>query len=131
MNKGYVQCSFSKSLSLNLINSNYVVAMSHTALTGNLDKYCATRVVVTIRKKFDMPFFICDGCERCGKGKPDGKWNAAGAPGLDFSYSALSEFSPQACFAGHIDFSWEVVDDTLYHLSTHYLDATLIISRRW
>ncbi|OAA41804.1 chitinase [Metarhizium rileyi] len=118
-NKGYVECSFTQPLSLNQMNTNYVVAMSNTQLKGNLDKYCGKRVVVTVNgKKSPLPLFIGDGCERCAGGKPNGPWNPIGAPGLDFSYSVLSELSPQACFAGHIDLSWEIVDETLYHFNT-------------
>lgn len=120
-NQGYVQCSYIKPLSLKAMNTNYVVAMNHTELTGNLDKYCGKRVIVSVNGvKSDLPLFIGDGCERCGTGLVDNfTWNSNGAPGLDFSYSVLGELSPQACFAGHIDLTWEIVDDDLYRFETH------------
>lgn len=70
-------------------------------------------------KTSNLPLFIGDGCERCGNGVPNGGWNSVGAPGLDFSYSVLSELSAEACAAGHIDLSWEIVDEVLYKFNTH------------
>lgn len=118
-NQGYVECSHIKPLSLNDMNTNYVVAMNHTLLKDNLSTYCGKRVVVTVNGvKSDLPLFIGDGCERCGTGNEDGPWNPAGAPGLDFSYEVLSGLSASACDAGHIDISWEVVDEVLYDFET-------------
>ena len=119
-NMGDVECSFSTALTLDQINSNYVVAMNHTQLKGDLATYCGKKVVVTVNGvKSDLPLFIGDGCERCGDGNPDGPWNPSGAPGLDFSYSVLSELSSSACSAGHIDLSWDILDEELYHFDTN------------
>lgn len=120
-NKGNVECSFSKALSLNQLNSNNVVAMNHTLLAGNLKKYCGKRVIVTVNgKQSSTPFFIGDGCVRCATGSSTSThWNANGAPGLDFSFSALNQLSSQACNAGHVDISWEIVDETIHTFNTN------------
>lgn len=117
MNLGVVECSSNtNALSLNKINSNFLVAMNHTQLQRNPKKYCGKQVVVTVNgKASDLPFFIGDGCVRCGKGRENGGWNSNGAPGLDFSYSALNELSSRACQNGYIDISWEITDKTVYH----------------
>ncbi|KAK8926931.1 hypothetical protein VCV18_003397 [Metarhizium anisopliae] len=118
-NQGPVMCSYHDYLPLTAVSSNYLVAMNNTQLRGHLDQYCGKRVVVTVNGvRSPLPFFIGDGCERCGIGHPDGGWNSEGAPGLDFSYTGLSELGPQACAAGHIDLSWEIMDENLYHFKT-------------
>ncbi|KAJ6790399.1 hypothetical protein PWT90_10309 [Aphanocladium album] len=119
-NQGSVMCNWSNAKSLNDINSNNLVAMSNLPLktAEGRAKYCGKRVIVTVNGvKSNIPFFIGDGCERCAHGS-DSQWNANGAAGLDFSYSALSQLSPQACQKGHIDISYEIVDETLYHFDT-------------
>ncbi|KAK5992344.1 hypothetical protein PT974_05748 [Cladobotryum mycophilum] len=120
MNQGNVECNRG-ALSLNKINSNNLVAMNHTLLAGNLAKYCGKRVVVTVNGvKSNVPFFIGDGCERCGTGSSNNhQWNPTGAPGLDFSYSQLSALNNNACFAGHIDLSWEITDETVFNFDTN------------
>jgi hypothetical protein len=120
-NEGYVECSLTTPLSLDQINSNYVVAMNHTQLIGDMALYCGKQVIVSVNGvPSSLPLFIGDGCERCGTGSSsNGVWNAAGAPGLDFSYSVLSELSADACDAGHISITWEIVDVTLYDFDTN------------
>ncbi|TFA98342.1 hypothetical protein CCMA1212_009896 [Trichoderma ghanense] len=123
-NLGFVECNFSTGLSLDEIDSNYIVAMNHTQIAGNLAEYCGKRVVVTVNGvKSDLPLFIGDGCQRCGTGsRTNTVWNPNGAPGLDFSYTVLSELNNNACFAGHIDISWDIVDETLYNFDTNAPD---------
>lgn len=120
-NLGFVECNFFTGLSLDQINSNYIVAMNHTQIAGNLAQYCGKRVIVTANGvQSSLPLFIGDGCQRCGTGsRTNTVWNPNGAPGLDFSYSVLSELNSNACFAGHIDISWEIVDETLYDFDTN------------
>ncbi|OBT74461.1 hypothetical protein VF21_06553 [Pseudogymnoascus sp. 05NY08] len=120
-NQGGVMCSHITSLPLTEINSNYVVAMNNTLLRGDMAKYCGKKVVVSVNGvASDLPLFIGDGCERCGTGpSTSDTWAANGAPGLDFSYSVLNELSGSACADGHIDISWEIVDETLYNFDTN------------
>ena len=120
-NMGSVECSNTAGLTLNDIDSNYIVAMNHTQLIGDMSLYCGKKVLVTVNGvQSDLPLFIGDGCERCGTGSSsDDTWNANGAPGLDFSYSVLSQFSSEACTDGHIDISWEIVDESLYNFDTN------------
>lgn len=120
-NLGYVECSLLTPLSLNQVDSNYIVAMNHTQLVGDMALYCGKRVIVSVNGiPSSLPLFIGDGCERCGTGSSSNTiWNPTGAPGLDFSYSVLSELSASACDAGHISISWEIVDDTLYDFDTN------------
>ncbi|KAL7929771.1 hypothetical protein V8C35DRAFT_324903 [Trichoderma chlorosporum] len=120
-NTGPVECNFFTALSLDQINSNNLVAMNHTQIAGNLAEYCGKRVVVTVNGvQSDLPLFIGDGCERCGTGsKTSTVWNPNGAPGLDFSYSVLSELNSNACSTGHIDISWEILNETLYDFDTN------------
>lgn len=122
-NQGTVMCSHTGVLPLTEINSNNIVAMNNTELRGDLAQYCGKRVVVTVDgKQSDLPLFIGDGCQRCGSGDSNAKtWNAEGAPGLDFSYSVLNELAggSGACDAGHIDISWEIVDETLHQFDTN------------
>lgn len=67
-----------------------------------------------------LPLFIGDGCQRYGTGSSSSNvWNPNGAPGLDFSYSVLSELSANACIDGRIPISWKIVDDTLYNFDTN------------
>ncbi|OBT55327.1 hypothetical protein VE04_04448 [Pseudogymnoascus sp. 24MN13] len=119
-NQGGVMCSHITSLPLTEINSNYVVAMNNTLLRGDMAKYCGKKVVVSVNGvASNLPLFIGDGCERCGTGpSTSDTWEANGAPGLDFSYSVLNELSGSACADGHIDISWEIVDETLYNFDT-------------
>lgn len=119
-NSGPLECSPQKALSLDHVNSNYVVAMNHSQLILDMSKYCGKRVVVTVNgKQSNLPLFIGDGCERCAGGSASSDiWNAVGAPGLDFSYSVLEELSGgAACADGHVQISWEIVDDTIYSFS--------------
>lgn len=120
-NLGYVGCSNYLPLSLNAVNSNYIVAMNNTQLRGNLALYCGKRVIVSVNGvPSSLPLFIGDGCERCGTGSSSNTvWNPTGAPGLDFSYSVLSELSSTACAAGHNSITWEIVDETLYNFDTN------------
>ncbi|OBT61271.1 hypothetical protein VE03_09389 [Pseudogymnoascus sp. 23342-1-I1] len=119
-NQGGVMCSHITSLPLTEINSNYVVAMNNTLLGGDMAKYCGKKVVVSVNGvASDLPLFIGDGCERCGTGaSTSDTWEATGAPGLDFSYSVLNDLSGSACADGHIDITWEIVDETLYNFDT-------------
>ncbi|KAL5365880.1 hypothetical protein BJX96DRAFT_169464 [Aspergillus floccosus] len=119
-NNGTVKCSPTTGLSLNDINSNYLVAMNNTQLAADMDTYCGKRVVVSVEgKPLDLPLFIGDGCERCGTGSAsDDVWDPNAAPGLDFSFSILSELSKSACANGHVSISWEIVDETLYNFDT-------------
>ncbi|OBT46496.1 hypothetical protein VE00_03310 [Pseudogymnoascus sp. WSF 3629] len=119
-NQGGVMCSHITSLPLTEINSNYVVAMNNTLLRGDMAKYCGKKVVVSVNGvASSLPLFIGDGCERCGTGpSTSDTWESTGAPGLDFSYSVLNELSGSACADGHIDISWEIVDETLYNFDT-------------
>lgn len=121
-NLGDVECNQQTGLTLDDINSNYIVAMNNTQLTSDPSLYCGKKVVVTVNgEASDLPLFIGDGCQRCGTGSSDSDtWNAEGAPGLDFSYSVLNELSGgDACNDGHIDISWEIVDETLYNFDTN------------
>jgi hypothetical protein len=120
-NQGPVECSSATALSLDQIDSNYLVAMNHTQLIGDIASYCGKRVVVSVNGvPSSLPLFIGDGCQRCGTGSSASDvWDANGAPGLDFSYSVLSELSSSACADGHISISWEIVDDTLFNFDTN------------
>lgn len=120
-NQGTVMCSHIDTLPLTEINSNYVVAMNNTELRSDMAQYCGKKVIVSVNgKKSDLPLFIGDGCQRCGTGSSNAKtWDAQGAPGLDFSYSVLNELSGgSACDDGHIDISWEIVDESLHKFNT-------------
>ncbi|EHK21611.1 uncharacterized protein TRIVIDRAFT_131286, partial [Trichoderma virens Gv29-8] len=121
MNQGFVECNQFTGLSLNQINNNNLVAMNHTLLASNLGKYCGKKVVVSINGvPSSIPFFIGDGCERCGTGSSTNTvWNPNGAPGLDFSLSSLDALNPNGCFAGHINLSWQILDQTLYNFDTN------------
>lgn len=116
-NKGGVTCSSDTLLSLDEIDSNYVVAMNNSQLRADPPMYCGRKVVVTINgQKSDLPLFIGDGCERCAGGTSGDTWNAASAPGLDFSYSVLDKLSEgNACSDGHIAISWEILDKLVYN----------------
>ncbi|KAM0744664.1 hypothetical protein ACQRIT_000048 [Beauveria bassiana] len=116
-NQGSVMCNFNSALSLNDINTNNLVAMSNLPLKTQAGRaqYCGKRVIVTVNGVVsDTPFFIGDGCERCAHGS-DSTWDPNGAAGLDFSYTALDALSPSACQNGHIDISFDIVNETLYH----------------
>lgn len=118
-NLGDVECSFAAGLSLDNINSNYVVAMNHTQLVNDPAKYCGKRVVVSVNgQRSPQPLFIGDGCARCAQGSLT-VWNPEEAAGLDFSYSVLNELmGNQACTAGYTKITWEILDDTLYNFDT-------------
>lgn len=127
-NTGVVECNIG-ALSLDDIDSNYVVAMNHTMLSNDLAKYCGRRVTVIaddgVQSCETRWLFIGDGCERCGIGSSVSKeWNPVGAPGLDFSYSVLSELSQNACKDGHIEISWEITDDIVYRFDTNSLESS-------
>lgn len=116
-NQGGVMCSSETLLSLNQMETNYVVAMNNTQLGADPSKYCGKKVVVSVNgQQCNLPLFIGDGCQRCGNGSStSATWNAEGAPGLDFSYSILDRLSGgSSCHDGHISISWEIVDETMY-----------------
>lgn len=86
------------------INSDYLVAMNVSELDSDRKKkkYCGKKVTVTVNGAVsDLPLFIGDGCERC----------ATGEPGLDFSYRVANILNSSVCYHGHLDLSWEVVDE--------------------
>lgn len=115
-NKGSVMCSWILGETLDDINSNNLVAMSSASLSTSEGraKYCGKRVKVAVNGvTSDTPFFVGDGCQRCAVGS-DVTWNPNGAQGLDFSFSALSKLSPEAFAKGHVDISYEIVDDTIF-----------------
>lgn len=120
-NTGSVECSQMTALSLDQIDSEYLVAMNHSQLVGNMTAYCGKRVIVSVNGiPSPLPLFIGDGCQRCGTGPASSVvWDSNGAPGLDFSYSALSDLSPNACADGHLSIDWEIVDETLYSFDTN------------
>ncbi|KAJ5318602.1 hypothetical protein N7476_005022 [Penicillium atrosanguineum] len=116
-NSGGVMCSSATLLSLDQMNTNYVVAMNNTQLGENPSLYCGKKVIVSINgQRSDMALFIGDGCQRCGVGSSLSTiWNAEGAPGLDFSYTVLSKLSEgSACSDGHVAVSWEILDESIY-----------------
>lgn len=117
-NKGGVMCSSATLLSLDQMDTNYVVAMNNTQLREDPSLYCGKKVTVSINgQPSDMALFIGDGCQRCGLGSSSSTtWNAEGAPGLDFSYTVLSKLSEgSACNDGHVAISWEVLDELVYN----------------
>lgn len=116
-NTGQVECSLTQVYTLEDVNSEYLVAMNHSQLIGDMGQYCGKKVQVTVNGVVsDLPLFIGDGCARCAGGSADqGTWNPEGAPGLDFSFSVLDKLSSDACTDGHIDISWEILDETLYN----------------
>ncbi|KAM3555190.1 hypothetical protein MY1884_005724 [Beauveria asiatica] len=118
-NQGNVMCNPNPALSLNDINTNNLVAMSNLPLKTQAGRaqYCGKRVIVTVNGVVsDAPFFIGDGCERCAHGS-DSIWDSNGAAGLDFSYTALDALSPLACQNGHINISFDIVNETLYQFN--------------
>ncbi|KAL5089494.1 hypothetical protein Trisim1_005190 [Trichoderma cf. simile WF8] len=121
INTGFVECNQFTGLSLNQINSNNVVAMNRTLLASNFAKYCGKKVVVSFNGvPSSQQFFIGDGCERCATGPSTASvWNPNGAPGLDFSLSGLDGINSNGCFAGHLDISWQILDETLYNFDTN------------
>jgi hypothetical protein len=117
-NQGGVMCSSETLLSLNQMNTNYIVAMNNTQLGADPSLYCGKRVVVSVNgQQSDLQLFIGDGCQRCGTGSSSSDtWNAEGAPGLDFSYTVLDQLSGgSACNDGHMSISWEILDETIYN----------------
>lgn len=123
-NEGPVECSLS-TLSLSQVNSEYLVAINHSQLIGDMSTYCGKRVVVSVGGvPSSLPLFIGDGCRRCGIGPASSDiWDPNGAPGLDFSYSVLSQLSANACTDGHIPIGWKIVDETLYDFDTNALGS--------
>lgn len=119
-NEGFVECN-QGALSLDQMNTDNVVAMNHTLLAGNLAKYCGKKVIVTTNGvAHDLNLFIGDGCARCAGGPSTATaWNPDGAPGLDFSYTIAQQLNSNACFNGHFDLSWEIVDETLYNFDSN------------
>jgi hypothetical protein len=116
-NKGGVMCSSATLLSLDKMNTDYVVAMNNTQLGTDPSRYCGKRVIVSVNgQQSDLQLFIGDGCQRCGLGSSVSDiWNAEGAPGLDFSYTVLDKLSGgNACNAGYIAISWEILDEKIY-----------------
>lgn len=116
-NQGGVMCSSATLLSLDQINSDYVVAMNSTQLGEDLTLYCGKKVIISVNgQRSDMQLFIGDGCQRCGIGSSSSNtWNAEGSPGLDFSYTVLNKLSGgNACSEGHVAISWEILDDSIF-----------------
>ncbi|KAI7975650.1 hypothetical protein EIK77_004005 [Talaromyces pinophilus] len=117
INGGDVTCGWFTAATLNQVNSDYLVAMNVTQLEDDLTQYCGMQVIVYVNGvESNLPFFIGDGCKRCSEGSPtQTTWNQYGAPGLDFSYTALKELaSGHACNDGYMEISWEIVDNKLY-----------------
>lgn len=113
-------CNWYTPLTLNDVNSDNLVAMSNLPLKTSAGRaeFCGKRVVVTVNGiESSTPFFIGDGCERCAHGN-DTTWNPDGAAGLDFSYTALSALSSEACDLGHINITYQIVNETLYTFAT-------------
>lgn len=127
-NLGNVECNYLTGLSLDQINSNYVVAMNHSQLIQDMETYCGKQVIVSVNGvASSLPLFIGDGCARCGTGSDSSTvWNADGAPGLDFSYSVLNELSSSACDAGHIDITWEIIDTMLYNFAPSTIQTPIV-----
>lgn len=76
------------------------------------------KVIVTVNGvKSNLPFFVGDGCQRCSKGSPHATtYSPDGAPGLDFSYTALNALSGgNACKDGYIKIGWEITGDKIYN----------------
>ena len=121
-NMGPVECNQETALTLDDIDSEYIVAMNNTQLASNMALYCGKKVVVSANgQALDLPLFIGDGCQRCGTGSSSSDvWNAQGAPGLDFSYTVLNQLSNgAACDDGYISITWDIVDETLYNFDTN------------
>ncbi|KAH8691798.1 hypothetical protein BGW36DRAFT_304276 [Talaromyces proteolyticus] len=94
------------------INSQYLVAMNVSELDTDRTKYCGKKVIVSVNGvASNLPLFIGDGCERC----------ATGPPGLDLSYSVANTLYSSVCKYGHLDLSWEVVDEIVqsFDVSTY------------
>lgn len=117
INGGDVTCGWYTATTLNQVNSDYLVAMNVTQLEDDLTLYCGMQVDVWVNgQKSNLPFFIGDGCERCSQGSStQSEWNSNGAPGLDFSYTALNELTGgNACNDGYVEIAWEIVNNKLY-----------------
>lgn len=114
-----VECSYYTGLSLDDIGSSYLVAMNTTQLNQDMSLYCGKQVNVYVNGELSpYQFFVGDGCLRCALGGDTNyNWNSYGAPGLDFSYTALSQLSSDACADGYIDITWEIVDTVVYPFS--------------
>ncbi|OKL64014.1 hypothetical protein UA08_01105 [Talaromyces atroroseus] len=119
-NTGQVECSLTQVWTLNDVNSDYLVAMNHSLLVGDMSEYCGKKVIVSVNGvASDLPLFIGDGCERCSEGSAtSATWDPYGAPGLDFSYTVANELNSLACDDGHIEITWEVVDELIYQFDT-------------
>ena len=80
-NKGFAECSPSIVMSLDEINSEYLVTMNHSQLIGDMAMYCGERVIVSINGVPSiLPLFIGDGCQCCGTGSPSSTiWGPNGA----------------------------------------------------
>jgi hypothetical protein len=88
-NTGQLECSLETVLTLDQVNSDYVVAMNRTQLIGDMANYCGKKVIVSINgQPSSLPLFIGDGCERCASGSASSDtWDPNSAPGLDLSYN--------------------------------------------
>jgi hypothetical protein len=115
-NQGPVECSPNRYWTLNDVHSNYLVAMNHTQLAGDLGRYCGKKVMVAVNGiDSGLPLFIGDGCVRCAMDlSPSSAWNADGSPGLDLSYGVAETLASSVCDTGHIEISWEIVDELVY-----------------
>lgn len=117
IDSGDVTCGWYSAITLDQVDSDYLVAMNVTQLEDNLTTYCGMQVIVSVDGvASDLPFFIGDGCERCSQGSVDQTtWNVDGSPGLDFSYTALNTLlDGAACDDGYHAITWEIVDTKLY-----------------
>ena len=113
-NTDQLQCSLDTGVTLDQVNSDYVVAMNRINPLGTWP--------LTVERRSSSPptLFIDDGCERCAGGSASSDtWDPNSAPGLDLSYAVLSELSSSACADRHIDITWEIVDETLYNFDTN------------
>jgi hypothetical protein len=120
-NTGQLECSLETALTLDQVNSDYVVVMNRTQLIGDMANYYEKKVIVSINgQPSSLPLFIGDGCERCAGGSAlSNTWDPNNALNLDLSYTVLSELSSSACVNSHIDITWEIVDETLYNFDTN------------
>lgn len=77
--------------------------------------YCGKRVIITVNGvTSSTPFFIGDGYERCARSS-DSMWNLSAVARLDFSFTALNTLLLLAYLNGHIDISFDIVNETLYY----------------
>jgi hypothetical protein len=60
-NTGQLECSLETVLTLDQVNSDYVVAMNRTQLIGDMANYCGKKVIVSINgQPSSLPLFIGD-----------------------------------------------------------------------